>query len=308
MIPRQIAILPKEFQKELQNELQNELKYHRAKVLHSTSSTLWIEEDDGFEPAWADCVWRDVKGIEFDSITDAQKKLRAISPRWRYYGDLLNRRGALIAEKLTFKKKQEAFQFPGTVPLASLPVFTLADQNLILYSNSVSRPTLDGRIPFQENRDTPPSRAYLKLWEALTILGEWPKPGESVVDLGSSPGSWTWALSELKANVLSLDRADLDEKVMRNRTIEFRRGDAFSFKPTPMDWVFSDVICFPEKLLEYVQTWLDSRHCERFVCNIKITGEADPALIEKFQKLPHSRVLHVLNGKHELTWIRHPKI
>jgi 23S rRNA (cytidine2498-2'-O)-methyltransferase len=304
MIPKQIVILSKEFQ----TELRHELKYHGAKVLHSTSSALWIEADIGFEPAWADCVWRDVKGLEFDSITDAQKKLRTISPRWRYYGDLLNRRGALIAEPLTGRKKQELFQFPGTLPYSSHPVFTLADQNLILYSHSISRPTVDGVIPFKENKKTPPSRAYLKLWEALTLLGEWPKLGECVVDLGSSPGSWTWALSELQANVLSLDRADLDEKVMRSRWIDFRRGDAFSFQPTPMDWVFSDVICFPEKLLEYVQTWLNSGHCEQFVCNIKLTGESDPSVIEKFQKIPHSRVLHVLNGKHELTWIRHPKI
>ncbi len=302
-IPRQILIRPKEFQKELLDEL----RYHQAQVIYSTDETHWLQEDR-FEPAWADCVWRDVKGLEFDSITDAQKKLRAISPRWRYFGDLFHRRGALIAEGVVSKKKQQPFRFPSLPPSASDPVFTLADEHWILYSQSVSRPTMNGLIPFEENKDVPPSRAYLKLWEALTILGEWPQPGERVVDLGSSPGSWSWALAELNARVVSLDRTELSPKVMRSTNIEFRRGDAFSFQPTPMDWVFSDVICYPEKLFDYVHSWLESGHCQKFVCNIKLRGESDPVLIERFQTLPQSRVLHTLHGKHELTWIHHPRL
>ena len=303
MIPRQIVIRSKEYQKELLEEL----KCLRATVLNSTPSTLWVQEDK-FEPAWADCVWRNVKSLQFESITDAQKKLKVISKQWRYYGDLFNRRGALIAEKLSSVKKAENFCFPGVLPLASVPAFTLADPHLILYSHEVTRPTVDGVIPFQENKQIPPSRAYLKLWEALTILGEWPKKGDWVLDLGSSPGSWSWALSELHAHVLSIDRSALNEKIVRNKNIEFKRGDAFSFKPVKMDWVFSDVICFPDKLLEYVQTWIRSGYCNQFVCNVKLTGEVDPFMIEQFKKLPHSRVLHLLNGKKELTWLCHPKL
>ena len=301
--PRQIAI----YSKSLHDSLLEELKLAHVSILNSTPSALWLGADS-FEPSWADCVWRDVRAVKIESIGDAGRKLQSISKKWRYYGDLLNRRGALIAEKLFTEKEVLKVEFPSLVLGASTPVFTMADTNTVLYSFDISRPTVDGKIPFNEKKDIPQSRAYLKLWEALTIIGDWPKKGEKVIDLGSSPGSWTWALAELGSDVLSIDRASLDEKVMRAKNITFKKGDAFSVEPGEMDWVFSDVICFPDKLLEYVQQWLRSGHCRKFVCNIKLTDKAQLGIVEEFRKIPHSRVIHLLNGKHELTWICHPKL
>ena len=303
IMPGQIAIRPKDYNKELLAELD----YHRVRVLNSTPSTLWLLEDE-FEPAWADCVWRSVQALPVESIADAHRKLKAISKDWTYYGDLFHRRGELIAEGLVSQEPPHPFHFPTAERGTRRPAFTLATPQLIYYSQDVQRPTADGRIPFQENNKIPPSRAYLKLWEALTLLGDWPRMKDHVVDLGSSPGSWSWALARQHAQVLSIDRSELSEKVMQAKNIEFRRGDAFAFAPTKMDWVFSDVICFPEKLYDYIQTWLASGLCEKFVCNVKFAGEVDPQVVDRFRKIPHSRVVHLLNGKKEVTWIRHPKI
>lgn len=303
MHPTQIAIRSKDFDPELRAELE----HAGITVLNQTPLALWLKEDR-FEATWADCVWRDVRCMEIDSVADGQRKLRALSKTWNYFGDLMNRRGHLISEGLTPKPDGKPIHFPTAEKGGRLPAFTLADSNRILYSHSVQRRTVDGRIHFQENTKVPPSRAYLKLWEALTLLGDWPRMGDRALDLGSSPGSWSWALARQHAHVLSVDRSPLTDAVMASGKIEFRQGDAFALKPTPMDWVFSDVICFPEKLYEYAVSWIESGHCEKFVCNIKFSGEVDPRIVERFRKLPHSRVIHLLHGKKEATWIRHPKL
>jgi 23S rRNA (cytidine2498-2'-O)-methyltransferase len=302
-LPKQIAFYPHDFKKELHAEL----KFLNANVLHETESAFWLQ-DDLAELIWAQCVWRDLKAIEFTSITDAQKKLKEISPTWRYYGDLFFRRGELIAEKLNTIVETEEYHFTAGVVKKMPPVFTLVEPNLIFYSEKVSRPSLNGIMNFKENKVAPPSRAYLKLWEALTILGDWPNKTHSVVDLGACPGSWSWALAKLGAEVLSIDRSPLDKTLASFKNITFQSGDAFALKPEKKDWVFSDVICYPDKLYEYMQTWISSGHCEKFVCSIKFAGSPDFEILKRFQEIPHSRVIHLTHNKNEVTWIRHPKI
>ncbi|MCM0606323.1 MAG: hypothetical protein KA715_09550 [Xanthomonadaceae bacterium] len=289
---KQLCIISPEFQ----GEFLDELKHLGVTYSYETKNVIGLEQDNT-EPAWAQCVWRNVKQIEIRSITDAQKKLKTISKKWRYYGDEFNRRGALIAEGIHLAKPEE-----------SSPAFTLIETNLILYSENISRPTVDGIILFVENKAIPPSRAYLKLWEALAILGESPAKGDSVLDLGASPGSWSWALAERGANVLSIDRSPLSNNLNDYKNIEFKTGDAFSFEPRKMDWLFSDVICYPDKLYQYVERWMKSGLCDKFVCTIKFAGGPDHKIIDLFRKLPHSRVVHLFNNKNEVTWISHPKI
>jgi 23S rRNA (cytidine2498-2'-O)-methyltransferase len=253
-------------------------------------------------------VWHDVHSLEITSITDAQSKLRAISPQWRYFGGSFHRRGELIAEGLNLFAEEDRYHFTRGVVKKPPPAFTMAGTNLIFYSHQLSRPSLDGTMLFKENKVTPPSRAYLKLWEALTIIGDWPNKAHRVVDLGASPGSWTWALAKLGATVLSIDRAPLDKSLGTFRNVTYQAGDAFGFEPVPIDWVFSDVICYPDKLLEYAKRWLESGHCKKFVCSIKFAGQPDHEIIRQFQQLSHSRVLHLTHNKNEVTWMCHPKI
>ena len=67
-----------------------------------------------------------------------------------------------------------------------------------------------------------PSRAYLKLWEAFTVLGIRPAPGDFCIDLGASPGGWTWVLQSLGARVLSIDKGSVEQDVdLRDRGLLF---------------------------------------------------------------------------------------
>jgi 23S rRNA (cytidine2498-2'-O)-methyltransferase len=118
---------------------------------------------------------------------------------------------------------------------------------------------------------TAPSRAFAKLVEAEKRLGRGIYAGETCVDLGASPGSWTYVAAGRGANVLAVDRAELREDLMRARNVQYVPGDAFRFEPrAPVDWLLCDVIAEPERTAQLLAQWLRNRWCRRFVATIKL--------------------------------------
>jgi 23S rRNA (cytidine2498-2'-O)-methyltransferase len=185
--------------------------------------------------------------------------------------------------------------------------WTLLDRDTILASPSCSSPFPNGEARFVEDRMAPPSRAYLKLWELFTVLGVAPGAGERCLDLGSSPGGWTWVLAQLGAEVISVDKARLDPRVAALPGVTWHQESAFALDPTQfsgIDWLFSDVICYPRRLLSLVERWIVSGTCKRFVCTMKFQGPTDHETARSFAAIPGSRLLHLHHNKHELTWIR----
>lgn len=255
--------------------------------------------------AWTANVWREPLQIPISSISDAAGKLRAIQRNWALYSFAHHRRAALIADKLP-KVSAKPLVFGAPVPKAPLGSWTLIAPDCVLASKSCSSPFPNGEARFVEDR-TAPSRAYLKLWELFTLLDERPQPGDFCVDLGSSPGGWTWVLQKLGARVLSVDKAPLDPRVANLPGIEFRRESAFALDRRavgPVDWLFSDVVCYPKRLLALVQKWLAADTARRFVCTLKFQGATDFEAMRQFAAIPGSRLLHLHHNKHELTWFR----
>jgi 23S rRNA (cytidine2498-2'-O)-methyltransferase len=177
--------------------------------------------------------------------------------------------------------------------------WTLKDESTMLYSAKCSSLFPDGEVQFEENKTDPPSRAYLKLWETFTLEQKQPWPGEHCVDLGSSPGGWTWVLDQLGTTVTSVDKAPLSVKT--SERVQYFEESAFAMEPQKVDWLFSDIICYPERLLQLVNKWLPL--AKNFVCTIKFQGPTDFEIVEQFLKTPGSKVRHLSHNKHELTWI-----
>jgi 23S rRNA (cytidine2498-2'-O)-methyltransferase len=256
--------------------------------------------------AWAQNVWLEPLVLPIASIGDAARQLRAIQRNWWPYGHAHHRRVALIQEKLP-KVSAKPLVFPSPAPTAPLGSWTLLDPGTLLASPHCSSPFPNGEAAFVEDRAAPPSRAYLKLWEALTLMGEQPRPGERCLDLGSSPGGWTWVLQTLGAEVVSVDKAPLDARVSALPRVDFRRESAFALDPQSVgriNWLFSDVICYPQRLLALVERWLAADAATKFICTIKFQGPTDHETARRFAAIPGSRLLHLHANKHELTWIR----
>ena len=256
--------------------------------------------------AWVANLWREPQRIAVASIADAARKLRAIQRNWALYSHAHHRRARLIAEQLP-KVSAKPLAFGAPAPSAPLGSWTLIDANTVLAAPSCSSPFPNGEVRFIEDRAAPPSRAYLKLWELFTIIGEKPRPGELCLDLGSSPGGWSWVLAGLGARVISVDKAPLDPRIAALPGVEVRRESAFGLELKSIggiDWLFSDVVCYPRRLLALVERWLAAGTCRNFVCTIKFQGPTDHDTARRFAAIPGSRLLHLHHNKHELTWIR----
>ena len=256
--------------------------------------------------AWAQNVWYAPRRLTVASIGDAARQLRAIQRNWALYSHDFHRRAALIAEKLP-KVSAKKLRFGDPAPGAPLGSWTLLDQRTVLAAPQCSSPFPNGVVQFVEDRAAPPSRAYLKLWEALTLIGERPGSGDLCLDLGASPGGWSWVLHETGARIVSVDKAALDPGIAALPRLDYRRMSAFALEPTALgsvDWLFSDVVCYPARLYRLVETWLAAGTCRRFVCTLKFQGATDHETARRFAAIANSRLMHLSHNKHELTWVK----
>lgn len=261
-------------------------------------------------PYWCRCALLEPVIIRFESIGEAASALKSLQRLWASYSYTCFRRTALIQEKLPYINRKPK-QFPALIPNSPVGLYTLLEAGTLVASARTSSPLPAGLIQFAEDHENPPSRAYLKLQESLSLANSFfgsgfPSAGSRCLDAGACPGGWTYVLAELGASVLAVDRTELAPSLMNRPQVEFMKHDAFTLKPRDLgefDWVFSDVICYPERLLSWIRQWLESGLTKRMICTIKMQGKADWNLISEFENIPHSKVVHLNYNKHELTFI-----
>lgn len=270
---------------------------------------LYLENGEDLAPYWASTILADPFILHFDSIGEASKTLSAIQRNWAPYNYNYFRRAALISEKLPYLRLKPR-AFPFQIPDSPMGLYTLIDEKTIIASAKTSSPVPLGQIEFIEDHENPPSRAYLKIQESLTWASYFglkiPDENSRCFDAGACPGGWTYVLRQLGSEVFAVDRAPLCDELMADEKVEFLAHDAFTLEPEkigPFDWVFSDVICYPERLFEWVKKWISSGKTDNMICTIKMQGEIDWKKVSEFSSIPNSKVIHLRYNKHELTWI-----
>lgn len=283
------------FEAELAHELGGDVEAH---------GRLLLAPGPPRPAAWAQNVWLEPHRLSIASIKDAARQLRAIQRNWALFSHVDHRRAALIQDQLPHVSAKPIEPY-APLPEAPLGSWTLIDRDTLLCSARCSSPFPHGEVRFVEDKEGPPSRAYLKLWEQFTLTGERPGHGDRVLDLGSSPGGWTWVLAQLGCDVISVDKAPLAPAVAALPNVEVRTESAFGLDPRhvgQVDWLFSDVICYPARLLKLVQRWREAGAAKRFVCTLKFQAETDHDTARAFAAIEGSSLRHLSCNRHELTW------
>lgn len=256
-------------------------------------------------PAFALDVWPHCELLPFQSIKEASHLLKSRGHLWFYYGDKAYRRGALVGAHLRLLKTKP-LQFGLLPPDSDFGIYTLLNEQLLLCCAQTEQVYPLGEFHFIENKEIPPNRAYLKLWEAFTLLRRFPKPGEKCLDLGASPGGWSWVLAECGAEVLAVDKAALVPHIAKHPKIQFQLGSAFALNPedfTAIDWLCCDIICYPSRLVPLLEKWIRSGRVKHIVASIKLQGDPDWASIQYLQGIENARVFHLFQNKHELCFV-----
>lgn len=141
----------------------------------------------------------------------------------------------------------------------------------------------EGVVPVAVDKGAP-SRAFSKLVEAEQRLGRAIRKGETCVDLGASPGSWSYVALNRGARVIAVDRAELRTDLARNPRLHFHCGDAFKFRTEArVDWLLCDVIAAPQRSIDLLIEWLREGAMSAFVVSIKFIGSAEYPLIDKLK-------------------------
>lgn len=280
----------------------------RQSKIIDKNSHFFLVENILEKPIWAQEICTSVSVQKFSNKAEALKILKSQphlgcfipSP---YHTKLST---SLRRDLRELKLKRIKFEVPNNFKFNYF-TWTISKDGDLLISHSPQAQFPLGWHEFDEDKETPPNRAYLKLWEVLALNYVQLKPTDVAIDVGSCPGGWTWVLSQQVAKVYSVDKAPLDSKISSLKNVKYSSEDAFTLDPKKFadcTWLFSDIICTPQRLLELVHSWMQNSAVKNFVCTIKFKGPCDFDIMNEFLKIPNSQIIHLYQNKNEVTWIR----
>lgn len=291
-----IYVVKPEFLMELSAELND---------VSSVVGDLVFSSHKKTDVCFAQDIWLEPQMVKFQSISEAVKILRQAGKFWYLHPLSHVRRSRLIEEQLR-QYSSLSQPFPLKTEIPEIGAFSLLDQNTLIFSTRRLKKWPQGACFFIEDKINPPNRAYLKLWEAIFLLGKYPESGESALDLGASPGGWTYVMHSLGASVTAVDKADLDPKIAQLPRIKFLKQSGFALEPSSLDqsydWVLSDIACYPDRAYTLIMKWITSGKAKQMIFTIKLQGKIELSTIRKFQDIPNSSVVNLFYNKHEVTF------
>ncbi|RUR12936.1 SAM-dependent methyltransferase [Legionella sp. km772] len=294
--PTAVYVVKPEFVEELKEEL-GETEQIIEDLVFSSHKTA--------EACFAQDVWLEPQIVAFKSISEAVKILKSAGKFWYLHPISHIRRSKLIEQELR-QYKALISTFPLQTEIPNIGVFSLLDNNRMIFSHKRLKKWPDGRCFFTEDKENPPNRAYLKLWEALTLLNKYPKKGDLALDLGASPGGWTYVMQSLGAQVTAIDKAPLAPRIANLPGVHFLQQSAFALEPEQCtityDWVLSDVACYPERAYNLIMKWIKSEKVKQLIFTIKLQGKTDLKIIKELQEIPNSYICNLFHNKHEATF------
>ncbi|WP_058534285.1 SAM-dependent methyltransferase [Legionella saoudiensis] len=283
----------------------------RTELCHELGEISQVVADLVFSPhkkvdvCFAQDIWLEPQIVNFQSISEAVKILRQAGKYWYLHPIENVRRSRLIEEQL--RQYSPLMQhFPLREDIPPLGAFSLLDKNTLVFSAKRLKKWPQGNCYFIEDKINPPNRAYLKLWEALTLLDDYPKPGDTALDLGASPGGWTYVMHSLGAQVTAVDKAPLAAQIASLPGITCMQQSAFAIEPANLnecfDWVLSDIACYPDRAYALITKWIASKKAKQMIFTIKLQGQIDLSVIKQFQAIPNSYTTNMFYNKHEVTF------
>jgi 23S rRNA (cytidine2498-2'-O)-methyltransferase len=156
-------------------------------------------------------------------------------------------------------------------------VFLESERALLGISHLKKSAPVPGGIPRLKFPPAAPSRSTLKLDEAfLTLLDgserlRWLERGMKAVDLGASPGGWSYQLVRRGIQVIAIDNGAMDGVLMRSGMVQHERVDGFKYKPKrPVDWMVCDMVEQPLKVAQLAAHWINDKRCRFAMVNLKL--------------------------------------
>ncbi|MCH8537557.1 MAG: 23S rRNA (cytidine(2498)-2'-O)-methyltransferase RlmM [Alkalimonas sp.] len=187
----------------------------------------------------------------------------------------LRQQGTLLDKARQSKKRLAAEH--QTAPVLHLFLLSGTEAMLGLSYPDNNNSLENGIMRLKFPKDAP-SRSTLKLEEAfLTFIPESERDkrlasGMNAVDLGASPGGWTYQLVRRSMMVIAIDNGPMEQSLMDSGQVKHYQVDGFKFEPQKKNiyWLVCDMIEQPNRVTDRICDWLISGWCQETIFNLKL--------------------------------------